>query len=54
MTVEPAIYLAEGPVILNGALESLEDGSVLREFQVTLLPRDCMFGFILTDLTFSD
>ena len=54
VTVEPAIYLAEGPVILNGALESLEDGSVLREFQVTLLPRDCMFGFILTDLTFSD
>ena len=54
VTVEPPIYLAEGTVVMNGALVALEDNSVLRKFQVTLLPRDCMFGFIITDLTFSD
>lgn len=54
VTVEPPIYLTEGTVVINGALVALEDGSTLREFQVTLLPRDCMFGFIVTDLTFSD
>ena len=53
VTVEPPIYLASGAVVMNGALESLEDGSILREFQVTLLPRDSMFGYIITDLTFS-
>lgn len=54
VTVEPPIYLSDGTVVLKGALVALEDGSTLREFQVTLLPRDCMFGFIVTDLTFSD
>ncbi len=54
VTVEPSIRLKNGTAILNGALVSLEDGSALREFQVTLLPRDCMFGYILTDLTFSE
>ena len=54
MTVEPPIYLSSGPVVMNGALKSLEDGSTLREFQVTLAARDCMFGYIITDLTFSD
>ena len=39
---------------MNGALIALEDGSTLREFQVTLLPRDCMFGYRITDLTFSE
>ena len=54
VTVEPSIHLRDGTVVLNGALKSLEDGSTLRKFQVTLLPRDCMFGYIITDLTFSD
>ena len=53
MTVEPSIQLQDGTEVLSGALESLEDGSTLREFQVTLLPRDCMFGYIISDLTFS-
>ena len=34
--------------------ETEEDGSALRKFQVTLAARDCMFGYIITDLTFSD
>ena len=54
MTVEPPIYLSSGPVVMNGALKSLEDGSDLRKFQVTLAARDSMFGYIITDLTFSD
>ena len=54
VTVEPPIYLSSGAVVMNGALESLEDGSALRKFQVTLAARDCMFGYIITDLTFSD
>lgn len=54
VTVEPPIYLSSGPVVMNGALKSLEDGSDLRKFQVTLAARDCMFGYIITDLTFSD
>ena len=53
VTVEPPIYLKSGALVLNGALVALEDGSTLRKFQVTLLPRDCMFGHIITDLTFS-
>ena len=53
VTVEPPIYLQNGTIVMNGALKALEDGSTLREFQVTLLPRDCMFGYIITDLTFS-
>ena len=53
VTVEPSIQLQDGTEVLSGALESLEDGSTLREFQVTLLPRDCMFGYIISDLTFS-
>ena len=54
VTVEPPICLRDGTIVLQGALEALEDGSLLREFQVTLLPRDCMFGYIITDLTFSE
>ena len=52
VTVEPPIYLQDGTVVMNGALVALEDGSTLREFQVTLLPRDCIFGYVITDLTF--
>ena len=48
------VYQDSGTVVVDGALKSLEDGSTLRAFQVTLLPRDCMFGYIITDLTFSD
>ena len=54
VTVEPPIYLSSGAVVMNGVLKSLEDGSTLREFQVTLAARDSMFGYIITDLTFSD
>ena len=54
VTVEPPIYLSSGAVVMNGALKSLEDGSTLRDFQVTLAARDSMFGYIITDLTFSD
>ena len=54
VTIEVPIRLSNGTFVLNGALMSLEDNSVLREFQVTLLPRDCMFGFTITDLMFSD
>ena len=38
-------------MILTGQLNALEDGSVLRDFQVTLSPRDSMFGYVITDLT---
>ena len=54
VTVEPPICLSNGTLVMNGALIALEDGSTLREFQVTLLPRDCMFGYRITDLTFSE
>ena len=37
--------------ILTGQPNALEDGSVLRDFQVTLSPRDSMFGYVITDLT---
>ena len=52
--MDSPVYQDSGTVVVDGALKSLEDGSTLRAFQVTLLPRDCMFGYIITDLTFSD
>ena len=54
VTVDSPVYQDSGTVVVDGALKSLEDSSTLRAFQVTLLPRDCMFGYIITDLTFSD
>ena len=54
VTVDSPVYQDSGTVVVDGALKSSDDGSTLRAFQVTLLPRDCMFGYIITDLTFSD
>ena len=49
--LQTPITLASGAVVLTGQLNSLEDGSLLRDFQVTLSPRDSMFGYVITDLT---
>ena len=51
VVLQTPITLASGAVILTGQLNALEDGSVLRDFQVTLSPRDSMFGYVITDLT---
>lgn len=42
-----------GGLTMEGALASLEDGSTLRSFRVALLPRDSMFGYQITNLTFT-
>lgn len=51
VVLQTPITLASGAVVLTGQLNSLEDGSLLRDFQVTLSPRDSMFGYVITDLT---
>ena len=51
VVLQTPITLASGAVILTGQLNALEDGSVLRDFQVTLSPRASMFGYVITDLT---
>lgn len=51
VVLQTPITLASGAVILTGQLNALEDGSLLRDFQVTLSPRDSMFGYVITDLT---
>ena len=51
VVLQTPITLASGTVVLTGQLNALEDGSVLRDFQVTLSPRDSMFGYVITDLT---
>ena len=51
VVLQTPITLASGAVILTGQLNALEDGRVLRDFQVTLSPRDSMFGYVITDLT---
>lgn len=38
MVLQTPITLASGAVILTGQLNALEDGSLLRDFQVTLQP----------------
>ena len=51
VVLQTPITLASRAVILTGQLNALEDGSVLRDFQVTLSPRDSMCGYVITDLT---
>lgn len=41
---------ADGALELTGALVYLVDGTDLAQFQVTLLPRDNMFGYIISSL----